>query len=129
MEKDGGLADLGPFHDVLPFARMITGPGDVVLDRFGGVLALQVFDFAVDDEILFLVHLLDDADKDVRRLLHNRAETLRRFNVGEGGAKGEGEEADRDKDDEQSCERAIHGQLPSLGRAERRKAPGFSQRQ
>src|SRR5207244_4228376 len=42
VEDDGQLARLGPFHHVLPLARVEAVGADVVLDDVGGVRPLEV---------------------------------------------------------------------------------------
>src|SRR5207248_7611659 len=52
VEEDSGLTYLCPFHRILPFARMKAVLADVVLDDVGGMLAFEIADLAVDNEII-----------------------------------------------------------------------------
>src|SRR5262249_5073253 len=74
VEEDSGLTDLGPFHRVLPFARVEAAPADIVLNRLGWVLALEVLYLAIEDDVVLLVHLLDAEDHDVGRFMDDPAE-------------------------------------------------------
>ena len=84
MKEDGGLADLRPFHGVLPLAGMEAAAADVVLDDVGWMRTLQVADLAIDDEVILLVDLLDAHDHDVGGKLDHQAETVRRLHIGVG---------------------------------------------
>ena len=50
---------------------------DVVFDDIGGMLAFEIADFAVDNEIVLLVHLFDLQDHDVGRALDHQAKAVR----------------------------------------------------
>src|SRR5262249_23502260 len=47
VEEDRNLARLGPFHRVLPFARMETTFTNVVPDLVGRMFALEILDLAI----------------------------------------------------------------------------------
>jgi len=62
-------------------ARMEAAATDVVLDEVGRVLALQVVQLAVDDHVLFFVHLLHLQDHDVGGQRDHLPEAVRRTGV------------------------------------------------
>ena len=76
--------DLGPGHHVLPFARLKAVVGDIVLDGLAGMRALQIADLAIDQEVFFLVHLLQLHDDDIGGFVANSAQRIRCFDVGVG---------------------------------------------
>jgi hypothetical protein len=81
IEEDGRLARLRPVHLRLPLVGAQAAAADVVLDDVGRVLALDVADLAVDDEVLVPVERFDAHEDDVRRLLHDGAKAHRRLDV------------------------------------------------
>ena len=82
VEEDSGLTYLCPFHRILPFARMKAVLADVVLDDVGGMLAFEIADLAVDNEIILLVDLFDLQDHDVGGKLDHQAKAVRRLDIG-----------------------------------------------
>src|SRR5262249_41006592 len=81
VEEDRELAGLGPVHLRLPLVGAEPAAADVVLDEFLRVLALDVADLAVDDEVLFAVHLFDAHEEAVGGLVDAGAEAHGGFDV------------------------------------------------
>src|SRR5215471_18915965 len=77
VEENGELARLGPLDRRLPFVGPQTAAADVVLDDVGRVLALDILDLAVDDDVLLLVGRLDADQDNVGRLGDDGAEAHR----------------------------------------------------
>ncbi len=87
MEEYGGLADFRPLHRVLPLARMKASAADVVLDHVRGVLAFDITHFAINDQIILPVDLLNAKHHDVGGKCADETETVRRLDIGMGGAR------------------------------------------
>ena len=98
VKHHGGLPDLGPGHDGLPFARVKTAAPDVVLQRLRGVRAFEVGDLGVGDDVCRAIHILDANDEDVRGFGDDFAEGIRDLNVGAGG-EGEAREEEQERGD------------------------------
>ena len=110
MKHHGGLPDLGPSHDVLPFARVETGLPDVVLHHVAGLLAFEVGDFGVNDEVLLAVHFIDAEDDDVCGVGDDFTEGKRHLHVGAGGQRQAREE--EQERGESECERGARASSP-----------------
>src|SRR5262249_1055268 len=92
VEEDGDLAGLGPVHGVLPLVGPDAAAADVVLDDVGRVLALEVLDLAIEDQVLFPIHFLHAHHHDVAGELDDLAQAVRRLDVGGAGRGPPGEE-------------------------------------
>ena len=94
MEEDGDLARLGPFHDAFPFALVKTVLADLVADDVLWILALEVLNLAIDDQVLGLLYLLDLEDHDEVRFRNDAAQGVGNLDV---CASGRGGEKERDQ--------------------------------
>ena len=113
VKKYRRLADLRPCHDVLPLARMKTTATDVVLDGVTVVLAFDVRDLRVNDQVLLTIDFLHAQHDDVRRIRDHFSEWQWHLDVSAGGQREAECEQHRDEHAENSAEYFcdVHGYL------------------